>query len=76
MKELEQIFLIIMLGLQEHGMTEIRTFVDPEFPDQGRFSEFFGFEYNGEAKIFTNMDGQEFYRDIMTYRLPDEGVRE
>lgn len=72
MKELERIFLIIMIGLKEHGMDEVQTFVDPEQPDQGKFSEFFGFEYNGMEKTFTNQDGQEFRRLIMTYSLPEE----
>ncbi len=76
MRELEKIFLLLCLGLQEHGMDEVKTFVDPAEPNQGRFCEFFGFDYNGVEKIFTNNEGKEFIRHEMVYRLPDEGTKD
>ena len=78
MQELERIFLLLCLGLQEEGMDVVKTFVDPAAPDQGRFCEFFGFDYNGVSKTFINSDGKEFLRHEMTYSLPldNEGVRE
>lgn len=75
MKELEQIFLVVMIGLYENGMKEVKTFVDPEHPEQGRFNEFFGFEYNGISKVYTTNTGEEVIRDEMVYRLPlEEGA--
>lgn len=70
MKRLEAVFLQVVLGLWERGMTEVKTFVDPEDPKQKRFCEFFGFEPNGYMKILVTPDGQELIREEMVYKFP------
>jgi hypothetical protein len=72
MKALEKVFLSVCLGLYERGLTEIKTFVDPEEPKQKRFCEFFGFEPNGYMKVLYTPDGRELIREEMVYHFPIE----
>lgn len=79
MKNFEKVFLSVVLGLFERGMTEVKTFVDPEEPKQARFCEFFGFEPTGYIKIFITPEGKELIREEMVYKFPideDEGNRD
>ena len=76
MKHLEEVWLLIVLGLHERGMKTIEAWVEYGDATKKRFAQFFGFEETGFLKevTFYKEDGTEYFflMEEMQYVIPIE----
>ena len=72
MKHMNDVWMQIVIGLWERGMTYVDTWVQFNNRKQSRFAEFFGFEFTGFLKNVQFVNSGEMLFEEMRYHIPLE----
>lgn len=67
MEKINEVFMELLVQLEDRGMKKVKTMVEESNDDQRRLAEFFGFQHTGVTKEIKLDNGITYYMDEMEF---------